>query len=120
MARDVADLLRRSILFSATQSYAQSCWQPAADVYRTASGWLVKFDLAGISPDQIELDISDKRLTLRGERRDGCLSECQHSYSLEINYNRFERTLEFPCCLMSSSVATEYRDGMLLVRLTEA
>ncbi len=37
---------------------------------------------------------------------------------MEISYNRFERTLELPCEMDTMTVATQYRDGMLLVRLT--
>ena len=37
---------------------------------------------------------------------------------MEIAYNQFERALELPCELSEMDVATEYRDGMLIVRLT--
>jgi len=37
---------------------------------------------------------------------------------MEISYNRFERSLELPCELDQMAVDTEYRDGMLIVRLT--
>ena len=29
-------------------------WRPATDVYRTRDGWMVKFELAGVEPDDIE------------------------------------------------------------------
>jgi HSP20 family molecular chaperone IbpA len=36
---------------------------------------------------------------------------------MEISYNQFERTIELPCDASSMQIDTEYRDGMLWVRL---
>src|SRR5205807_3254442 len=72
-------------------------WEPAADVYRTRHGWIVKFDLAGVRPDDIELTALGNTLSVRGVRRDHVREEgCCH-YRMEIAYSRFERTLELPC-----------------------
>lgn len=92
-------------------------WQPAADVYATRRGWLVKFDLAGVRPQDIEVVTHQRRLTVRGVRRDCTLEEGQRHYSLEISYNRFERSLELPCDVEAAQISTDYRDGMLLVHL---
>jgi HSP20 family molecular chaperone IbpA len=40
---------------------------------------------------------------------------------MEIAYSDFERSLELPCDLGRADITTEYRDGILLVRIaTEA
>ena len=41
---------------------------------------------------------------------------CRH-YHMEISYSTFERTLELPVDLEPARIATEYKDGMLLVRI---
>ena len=95
----------------------RGCWHPAADVYRTTHGWLVKFDLAGVSPTELELHRQGRRLTVSGVRRDALVQQGLCSYSLEINYNRFERSVELPADIDADQIATEYHDGMLLVWL---
>ncbi|RMF44441.1 MAG: Hsp20/alpha crystallin family protein [Planctomycetota bacterium] len=95
------------------------CWAPAADVYRTPQGWLVKFDLAGINPSELELERSGRHLVIRGVRRDVMVHAGLQTYSLEISYNRFERAVGLPCDIQSTSLSTEYRDGMLLVWLND-
>ena len=45
-------------------------WNPAADVYRSADGWIVKVDLAGICSDELEIEISESVLSIRGCRRE--------------------------------------------------
>jgi len=92
-------------------------WQPPADVYRTRDGWLVKLELAGVRPDELEIQISGTKLRVSGVRRDFVIREAEHAHSMEISYNRFERTLDFPERLDHCAMETRYQDGMLLVTL---
>src|SRR5215469_11883746 len=111
----------RNMLESLLVPTASDCqrvdWQPAADIYSTRRGWLVKLDLAGVRPQEIEVVARGTRLTVRGVRRDCALEEGCRYHSLEISYNRFERTLELPCSVEAAQISTDYRDGMLLVHL---
>jgi HSP20 family protein len=112
------DQIRRMrLLFTSTEPPRPARWQPAADIYRTPNGWLVKFDLAGVRPGDVELLTHGNTLTVRGERRDCTLEEGCHCYRLEITYDHFERTLELPCNLDHAHVSAEHREGMLLVRI---
>jgi HSP20 family protein len=107
----------KALFVPATETYQRTSWLPLADIYRGRSGWLVKLDLAGVRPDEIELVVEGRRLTVRGIRRDWCVEEGQHSYSMEISYNRFERSIELPVNVEGVPLRSEYRDGMLLVTL---
>ncbi len=100
------------------RAFQQTHWQPAVDAYRTARGWVLKYELAGVSPKEVQLVVSGRTVSVRGMRRDVRLEgECQ-SYRMEISYNQFERTVELPCDLSELDVSTDYRDGMLFVWLT--
>lgn len=107
----------RVLSVPASQSYQQSAWMPPADVYRCREGWLVKFELAGVRADQIQLTAQGSTLTVRGARHDGTIAEGQSCYSMEISYNRFQRSITLPCDLSEAQIETEYREGMLLVRV---
>ena len=106
-----------SLLSVSYESYQQSCWCPPVDVYRRRGGWLIKIELAGVRPGDFELLARGRCLTLRGIRHDWAISEDSHAYSMEIAYNRFERSMELPCDLETARIETEYRDGMLLVHV---
>lgn len=97
----------------------QCTWRPPADVYRTTEGWLVKFDLAGVNPREVQVVLDGRRLTISGARRDALVQEGFASYSLEISYSCFERTLELPFEAEYMQRRIEYRDGMLLIWLQE-
>ncbi len=92
-------------------------WRPAADVYRTSDGWIVKVDLAGVSPDDLEIIIDGATLSLSGCRRDTFYGEGISYHQLEITYSRFEKTLSFPCSIEGATVVRDYRDGLLILHL---
>ena len=94
-------------------------WCPAADVYRTDQGWIVKVDLAGIRPADIEITIHGPVLRISGLRRDGTCGEGVSHYQLEITYSRFEKMIQFPRSIEHASIDRDYHDGLLILRLQE-
>lgn len=116
MARRWNNLLE-PLLGAARDAYGESCWCPAVDIYRGHRGWLVKLDLAGVRPEDIQLTVQGRQLVVRGVRRDLSIIEGQQAYSMEIAYNRFERRVELPCELTNATIRRDYCDGMLLVTL---
>lgn len=94
-------------------------WCPAADVYRTEDGWLVKVDLAGIQPADIEVTIDGPVLRISGSRRDGFCGQGVSHYQLEITYSRFEKMIQFPRSIEHALIDRDYRDGLLILRLRE-
>lgn len=101
-----------------SEPFGESCWCPSADVYRGRDAWLVKVDLAGVRGEDLKLRAEKHQLHLSGVRRDLSLLENQTAYSMEISYNRFQRTIELPIDLSQADIRSEYRDGMLLVLIT--
>ena len=104
-----------TVFLSAAQQLAD--WCPAADVYRTDWGWILKLDLAGVRLEDVQVHISRRSISVSGMRRD-CMSEdsCRF-YSMEITYSRFHRTIELPEDLEGSKVQMDYRDGLLMIRV---
>lgn len=92
-------------------------WRPAVDIYRAEDGWLLKFDVAGVRPEDIYIRVADCQVAIRGTRRDLLLEEGYFHYSMEISYSQFERIVNLPCELTTGQYQTEFREGYLLVRL---
>lgn len=112
MARDF--ILRTTVFHPPAEGRG---WQPALDVYQLRDGWLLKADLAGVRPQEIAVTLEGRVVTIAGLRRDLAIEEgCAH-YRMEIAYSRFERSIELPCDPGPADLETDYRDGMLLVRL---
>ncbi len=92
-------------------------WRPPVDIYRRGSEWLLKFDLAGVRAEDVQVRIAGSRITVAGVRRDWVADQGYSYYSMEISYNRFERTIELPGDLSGAEYGLEARDGLLLVRV---
>jgi HSP20 family protein len=78
-------------------------WYPAADVYQTPDGWLVKVELAGVSVEDVEIDIQGNVLSIVGARKDRSCA-AGFSYQMEITYSRFEKTLQFPAAIEGARI----------------
>jgi len=92
-------------------------WNPSADVYRSTDGWIIKLDLAGISCDDLELELRDNLLMIRGCRRDTHYREGFVYHQMEITYSRFEKQIQFPSTIEGTSIARDYSDGFLIINL---
>ena len=106
-----------SLFFISAEAGAAMAWRPSADVYRTPHGWVVKIELAGVRPEDINVMPSGSELFVSGVRRDRFVEEGWSHYSMEIAYSRFERTIELPCDLDRAGISIEFHDGLLLVRV---
>ena len=96
---------------------AQRFWYPAADVYRTRGGWVVKVELAGVAPDELEVRIEGDTLRVAGSRRDEAFSDSVSCQQLEITYSRFEKSIRFPCPIEGAVIEQRYKDGLLILYL---
>jgi HSP20 family protein len=105
------------LFLPAAEAVREVLWRPAADVYCTPDGWLVKFDLAGVRPEDVRLTVNGPYLTVSGTRRDRSVEEGCRCHLMEISYSHFERTIALPGDLGRACVRTEHREGMLLIRI---
>jgi HSP20 family protein len=92
-------------------------WVPAADVYELHAGWMIKIELAGVRPQDVSVTLDGDVIRVVGRRRDCVAHETRGCRSLEISYERFERSFRLAGPLDQSQIVTEYRDGMLLVKV---
>jgi HSP20 family protein len=92
-------------------------WVPAADVYELHAGWMIKVELAGIRPQDVSVTLDGDVLRIVGCRRDSVAHETRGCRSLEISYERFERSFDLTGVPDGSRIVTEYRDGMLLIKV---
>lgn len=92
-------------------------WYPAADVYQTPDGWVVKVELAGVSPEDVEIDIQGNVLYVAGCRKDHTCAAGASYQQMEISYTNFEKTLKFPASIDGARVEHNFENGLLIIHL---
>jgi HSP20 family protein len=99
--------------------YRRTGWQPRVDIYRYNEGWLVKAELAGVAEQDIRIEVAGDSLIIEGQRKDWCVPDTIESLSMEITYDRFQRSIQLPDVILAKHVRTDYREGMLLIYLSD-
>jgi HSP20 family protein len=105
-------------------SNAPGTWsRPAAmpmDAWRSGDTFVVAFDLPGVDPAAIELDVERNVLTVKAERRPAAARDQVEMQVAERPLGVFSRQLFLGDTLDSDSVAAEYEAGVLTLRIPVA
>jgi HSP20 family protein len=93
-------------------------FSPAVDVYYTGDPprAVVRADLAGIDPSEIELEIRGRELILAGRRKPAEDEERVYQ-QLEIEHGPFRRSVPLGADVDAEAAKAVYEDGMLIVEL---
>jgi len=92
-------------------------WIPPLDVLENKDDIVVKADIPGMKPDEIDLSISGDVLYIRGERKREVDREDENYHTIERGYGKFDRRVTLPTSVNVDSVKASYKDGVLAVRL---
>jgi len=90
---------------------------PAVDVFEEKDDIVVKAELPGIEKDNIEVNLADHHLTIKGEKRKEEEVKQEHYYRSERSYGSFMRTVELPKDVHADRVKASFKNGILEVRL---
>jgi len=91
------------------------CWRPATDAWETADAFVVRLDLAGLDPAQIDVLCDDEVLIVRGIRPDESGPGKKHFHKMEINVGPFVRRIDLVPGVDPASAEARYRSGFLTV-----
>ena len=90
------------------------------DAYRQGDQYVVSFDLPGITPDAIDLDVERNVLTVKAERRPLELGEGVEMQVSERPLGVFSRQLFLGDTLDTERITAEYESGVLTVKIPVA
>lgn len=95
-------------------------WTPAIDMYERDAEVIIKADIPGIKPDEVEVTVEDDTLRIKGERVQQEEVAEEHYYRVERRYGSFERTLPLPTAVQKGAIKATYTDGTLEISLPKA
>lgn len=95
-------------------------WTPAVDVYERDQALILKAELPGFSKDDVQVDIKDNVLTLKGERkREQDVKEEQY-HRVERMFGAFQRSFVLPALVDADKAEATFKDGVLELKLPKA
>ena len=99
------------------QELAEGSWLPSVDVSETGEEIVVRAELPGLSKDDIELNIQDNVLTLKGEKKQEKKEEKENYHRVERSYGSFSRSFTLPAGVDPENVQASFKDGVLVIAL---
>jgi len=106
---------RMNRLFEDT--YASSPEFPLVNVWASEEDYVLTAELPGVTPEDLNISVHGKLVTLQGTRKRGESSDGQSYHRQERGYGDFSRSLELPYEIDPDGVEAKLEHGVLQVRL---
>jgi len=110
------DRLAQQMFGGRTGSWTQPSAMPM-DAYRAGDEFVVCFDLPGVAPEAIELDVERNVLTVKAERRPVATSDAVDMQVAERPLGAFSRQLFLGDTLDTEHIDADYDSGVLTLRI---
>jgi len=99
---------------------ATTAWMPRINVKRSGDDLAVNVELAGIKPEDVDIEVTDGVLMIRGERRGETEREDEGWVIRESSFGSFERSMVLPEGVDPESIRADFHDGMLEIHVPKA
>lgn len=95
-----------------------NAWMPPVDIYQTGGHEVVlKAELPDMSRDDIDVNIENFVLTIKGEKKPSSEVKDEQFHHVERRYGAFSRSFSLPQTVDTGKVGAEYKNGVLTVRI---
>lgn len=92
---------------------------PAVDVYQDEHKIVLKLEVPGIRQENLDVQVENKTLTVRGERKFDSEEKKENFHRIERRYGSFVRAFTLPTSVDEDSVQAHYDAGVLKVELNK-
>ncbi|UCH00592.1 MAG: Hsp20/alpha crystallin family protein [Deltaproteobacteria bacterium] len=86
---------------------------PSIDLSETEDDLIIKVEIPGIDPEDLDISIAGDILSIKGEMKQGFIEESEDYHQMERRYGSFSRTIQLPCRVMIEDVEATYKKGIL-------
>ena len=92
-------------------------WAPPVDIYETEEAIVLRAELPGVDPKDVEVRVEDNTLYLKGERKFEKEVKEQNYHRVERSYGSFARSFSLPNSISTDQVKAEFKDGLLTLTM---
>jgi len=99
------------------QRNTQRNFVPTVDIGEDENSYLVTADVPGMKPEEIDIQVENNVLTIRGERKSETQGK-QHGYHrIERHYGSFQRSFSLPEGVNAEAIEANVENGTLTLRV---
>ena len=97
-----------------------SAWEPSVEVADTKDAVTVKAQVPGIPKDNIQVNVTDDAITLKGEMKEEEKKEEKNYTRREFRYGAFARTIALPATVQADKATAQLKDGVLEITIPKS
>lgn len=112
---NVANQMRR--MMDDFESGDTSASAPAVDIHDSGEAITLLVEVPGFDKEDLVLEVENRQLTLRGEKREPALSAGETMVHRERRFGRFERSFALGFGVDREAISAEFAHGLLTVKL---
>ena len=116
MQQQLNELLRATPDFEAS-NVATSSWMPLVDIKEEPDRFLIKADIPGVKPEDIEVTMENGALTIRGERSAEKEETKEGYHRIERSRGSFYRRFAMPDSADADHIKAQGKDGVLEIEI---
>ncbi len=94
-----------------------TAWAPPVDIYETEEELVVKADLPDVDPKDLDINVENNILTIRGERKFEKKVNEDNYLRVERSYGSFARSFTLANTVNPDAIKAEYQNGVLTLTL---
>jgi HSP20 family protein len=92
-------------------------WSPSVDISETKDKIVIKADLPGLEPKEVQVNVTGNVLTIKGEKTKEQEEKEEHYYRTERCRGSFQRTLSLPVEVKAENAEATFEKGVLIITL---
>jgi len=92
-------------------------WMPSMDVTESDTEVIVRAEVPGVDPKELDITVSDRLLTLSGEKKEITEKKDESFWRSERRFGSFKRSIQLPAPVDAEKVSAEHRNGVVLIKL---
>lgn len=94
--------------------------QLTVDVFQDDSNVIIQSTIAGVSPDDLDVSITNDMVTIRGERRQMYDVDGEDYFYQECYWGSFSRSIILPIEIDADRAEAKIKNGILTIRIPKA
>ncbi len=91
--------------------------QLTIDVYQTDKDIVIKSTIAGVKPENLDVDINSEMVTVKGKRTQDDEVDAENYYYQECYWGPFSRSIILPVEIITEKAEATMKNGILTIRL---
>ena len=95
-------------------------WMPTVDISEMENGFEIRAELPGVSEKDVNVSVTDNRLTIKGEKHQEAETDGKNYHRVERRYGSFQRSFTLPRHVETDAIKAQFTDGVLTLEIPKA